>query len=300
MNPLIIYISPLLILLFTAALTFATTTNLRRNRTLAFIGLGTSMVLNTLFLIYPTELLANLESDILSTNATNIWIIELILMIGFYNFMAVDTEPKHTQSKPLVSGVYILFLAMIVGMFLTENFLFIVIFFSSASILLNSIYYFGNRKQSQSQSMLRAHSIISGVSYLLLMFTAFLMYFEVQSFDFDVFLTYFPGASQRFQILFVMGVFLGFGLPTGMIFLTGSHFREYFDKANSVFLRLRISLYVPLSGIIFIRVLAQIPYVPEWFNWAYYVVGLIGVVAFSLMIILELFGKSHQKTRSLP
>ena len=92
MNPLLIYISPLLILLFTAVLTFATTTNLRRNRTLAFIGLAVSMVLNTLFLIYPSALIANLESEILSTNSTNIWIVELILMIGFYNFMVVDTE----------------------------------------------------------------------------------------------------------------------------------------------------------------------------------------------------------------
>jgi lipid-A-disaccharide synthase-like uncharacterized protein len=302
MNPVLIYISPLLILLFAASLTFATTTNLQRNRVLAFVGLGTSMVLNTLFLIYPTEILANLESDLLSTNTTNLWIVELILMIGFYNFLAVDTELKDTQSKPLVSGVYLLFLAMIVGIFLTENFLFIVVFFIIASILLNSFYYFGDRKQLQSRSMLRIHSTISGVSYLILVFAVFLMYFEVQSFDFNIFLTYFPSTSQSFQILFALGCFLGFGLPTGMIFLTGFHFRKYFDKANSIFLRLRFSLYVPLSVIVLIRILAQIPYDPALIllNIFFQLTGLLGVLMFSFMIIVEIFGISRHKTRSLP
>jgi len=258
------------------------------------------MLLNTLFLIYPTELLATIEIDILSVNSTNIWIVELILMVGFYNFMVVDTELKDTHSKPLVSGMFLLFLAMIIGIFLTDNYLFIVIFFICASILLNSIYYFGDRKQSQTRSMLRTHSIINGISYLLLLTTALIMYFEVPSFDFDIFHTYFPGASQKFQIIFTIGCFLGFGLPTGIVFITGSHFREFFDKANSIFLRLRFSLFIPLSGIVLIRVLAQVPDLPDWLNYSFHTAGLVGVIIFSFMILAELFGKSRQKTRSVP
>jgi formate hydrogenlyase subunit 3/multisubunit Na+/H+ antiporter MnhD subunit len=287
-------LSPIISLFVCAIVSLASSKNIRSNLRIGQFGIIIALILNSIHLFFFKEIIS--YNSLLITSA-NTSIIEIILFFGLVIFSSISTNLKKSHTEFFIAANYLLFLAGIIGIFLSNNFIIITLFTILTTTSLGILFYFGPYKKKVTS--LNRYFLILVVSALCLLILCFMGYIIFQSMDVMEWQNTMASKTGFIQGLFFILLLFGFGMICGLFPIINIQFEEYFRQSNPVNLRLITAIFFPVFGLFILQILVPMFKSNIGIGSLGYFISLFGTITAACLLIIELFGKNQSQSQSV-
>ena len=261
----------------------------------ALCGLGGALLANSLLLIFLQN---DVHLNAFTVNTTGLWLNEILISALLIIFLSVPQNLKDSHTAELINSTFLLFAAAIVGINITENLLVISIFYIFAAIGQANLFFFGRyRKKMTLTNRYLAINVMAALTLIILSLIIQTIYGTMELSELAVI---FDTQPLSLQILLFLGLVIGFGAIPGIIPFLHFHQHGFLEESNPINLRLITNIFVPVSGLLLLRVTSICNPTNLFFGQVFYAIGSLGFIVATLLTIIELFGKFKERSRSIP
>jgi formate hydrogenlyase subunit 3/multisubunit Na+/H+ antiporter MnhD subunit len=285
---------PFLILLISGIITLAIHTNIELNRRIGLFGLIASLFTNSLLIHFIDE---PVKYNALYVDTSSLWLTEIFILVILIIYLSINQNLKDSHSKEIISALYLIIGSSFIGIFLSKNLLVITVFYMIISLGLNMMFYLGPYKKKL--TTLKKFTSVQIISFLVLILTDIIVDMTFNTLEINELITPIQDSSFLIQFLFFFGYLIGFGAACGIFPFLSTSLKNYFNESNIINFRLYSNVFIPLSGILTVRILSDCVKANLIFANIAFFVGFLGIIIMGVLTLFELFGKFHQKTKLL-